>query len=177
MHPISNGKNQIVILGLDPGSCVTGYGLLVCDNLGNNYSYLDSGCIKTPGKELGGKLVYIYQQVQKITEKYVPQEVAIEQVFVKNNPNSAIKLGQARGAAIAAALAYGASLAEYAPRVIKQAVVGYGNADKEQIQTMVRIMLNLPPSLASLSRSDESDALAIAICHAHSRRLKQLQLN
>ena len=170
----NNASKNVIILGLDPGSRVTGYGLLVCDNLSNDYHYLASGCIKITQQALGAKLVYIHRQISALIEQYAPSEVAIEQVFVKNNPSSAIKLGQARGAAIAAALANGASLAEYSPRAIKQAVVGYGHADKTQVQAMVKMILKLPAA-AILAYNDESDALAIAICHVHARRLQQLQ--
>ncbi len=166
-------NTKVKILGLDPGSRVTGYGLLELDTITNGYCYLVSGCIKAKAVELGGKLLYIYEQVKQLVQNYQPHEIAIERVFMKKNPDSAIKLGQARGVAIAAALSHGASLAEYSPRVIKQAVVGYGNADKNQVQTMVKLMLQLPPSI-DITLNDESDALAIAICHAHSRKLNQL---
>ena len=155
----------INILGLDPGSRHLGFGVLTLNRLTNQYSYLASGCLHLKDSGLGIKLTKIYEAIKELAIKYRPSEVAVETVFVKLNPASAIKLGQARGAAIAAAVSQGASLAEYSPRAVKQALVGYGSAEKIQVQQMVKLLLKQP----KLSQLDETDALAIAICHAHSR--------
>ncbi|MSP53297.1 MAG: crossover junction endodeoxyribonuclease RuvC [Gammaproteobacteria bacterium] len=157
-----------IILGIDPGSLITGYGVISVT--GNKLTYLDSGCIRVAGKELPQRLQQIYLDIRKIMEQYPPQEAAIEQVFMQQNAGSALKLGQARGAAIVAILADNIApnnilLAEYSARQVKQAVVGYGAAAKTQVQQMVKTMLNLP----KIPQADAADALAIAICHAHSR--------
>ena len=152
-----------IILGIDPGSLITGYGVISIT--GNKLTYLDSGCIRVAGKELPQRLQQIYLDIRKIMEQYQPQEAAIEQVFMQQNAGSALKLGQARGAAIVAILVNNIPLGEYSARQVKQAVVGYGAAAKTQVQQMVKTMLNLP----KIPQADAADALAIAICHAHSR--------
>lgn len=150
----------MIILGIDPGSRMTGYGLI--DNQSNKMSYIDSGFIKVEGEQLAHKLGYIFQQITQIIETHQPQHMAIESVFMHKNADSAIKLGQARGAAICAGHLGGQKVYEYAPREIKQAVVGRGGALKEQVKHMVTRLLSIRQEL----QSDESDALAIAICHA-----------
>ena len=157
----SQSKSRLV-LGIDPGSRITGFGLL--EVAGNRGSYLSSGVIKTDHQQ--GALGKIFSELAALIEQYQPNEVAIEQVFMHANVNSAIKLGQARGAAIAAAERSGLRISEYTARQVKLAVVGYGNAEKHQVQQMVKLLLKLP----QLPSTDEADALAVAICHAHSRQ-------
>lgn len=129
-----------------------------------------SGVIRTGGGELVSRLRSIYREVAALVAQYQPQEVAVERVFVHRNPDSALKLGQARGAAICAAAVDGADVFEYAPRAIKLAVVGTGAADKAQVQFMIRSLL----VLAELPAADAADALAVGLCHGQSRRLVTL---
>jgi crossover junction endodeoxyribonuclease RuvC len=157
---------QVRVLGLDPGSRVTGYGIL--DVAGATTRYVASGCIAVGRGEFAARLRDIYIGVAAIVAEHRPDELAVERVFVHRNPDSALKLGQARGAALCAAYSNGAPLHQYTPREVKQAVAGTGNADKEQIQHMVKLLLNLDGRLAA----DAADALAIALCHAHSRSLR-----
>mgnify|MGYP001402877817 CR=1 FL=1 len=149
------------ILGIDPGSRVTGYGIIVSDGIRSRH--IASGSIRLGGEEFPVRLGEIYRRVAGLVAEYAPEELAIEQVFVARNPSSALKLGQARGAAICAAVVAGLTVSEYTPRMIKQSVVGIGSADKEQVQHMVRRILGLQEELAS----DRADALAVAISHAH----------
>jgi len=149
------------ILGIDPGSRVTGYGII--DSDGIRSTHVTSGCIRVEADAFPERLGRIFQQVSELIEQYRPGEVAIEQVFVARNAASALKLGQARGAAICAAVHRHLPVSEYTPRAIKQAVVGTGGADKEQVQYMIRLMLNLADSPAA----DAADALAVALGHAH----------
>jgi len=153
-----------IILGIDPGSRLTGYG--VVRQQGRQLSYLASGCIKatSQGNELGDRLNTIFAGISEIILQFQPTMFAIEQVFMAKNPDSALKLGQARGAAIVAATQAGLSIAEYSARQIKQSVVGTGAADKVQVQHMVTTILKLP----SAPQADAADALAVALCHAHS---------
>ena len=156
------------ILGLDPGSIRTGYGLIECGAGGERH--IADGCIQAGTGDFPLRLRRIFDAVAALIEAHRPDEIAIERVFVHRNPDSALKLGQARGAALCAALALGASAHEYAPRAIKLAVSGYGAADKAQVAQMVTALLGLPrrPS------ADAADALAVALCHAQSRRLSAL---
>ena len=150
------------ILGIDPGSRVTGFGIIESDGIRS--SHITSGCIRVADEDLPTRLGEIYQAISDVVEEFRPMEMAIEQVFVAKNASSALKLGQARGAAICACVVAGLKVAEYTPRMIKQAVVGTGKADKDQVQHMVRHILKLEQKLAS----DEADALAVALSHAHS---------
>jgi crossover junction endodeoxyribonuclease RuvC len=154
------------ILGIDPGSRVTGYGII--DQEGQRLAHVASGCIRLPAAAMATRLGMIFTQVHRIIDQYAPQELAVEQVFLNRNADSALKLGQARGAAICAGVTRAVPVAEYAPRQIKQAVVGKGGATKEQVQHMIRVLLALgaPPA------SDAADALAVAICHGHNRATK-----
>ena len=153
-----------IILGIDPGSRFTGYGVI--EQQGRKFTYLGSGCIKAiaSGDELGSRLQTIFAGVSELIIQFKPDMFAIEQVFMASNPDSALKLGQARGAAIVAATNAGMSIAEYSARQIKQAVVGTGGADKTQVQHMVKSILKLPGT----PQADAADALAVALCHAHS---------
>ncbi|KGP62870.1 Holliday junction resolvase [Legionella norrlandica] len=153
-----------IILGIDPGSRVTGYGLI--RESSQQIEYIDSGCIRTSSDaELSHKLLQIYDGICQLMDHYSPTEVAIEQVFMHQNPNSALKLGHARGVAMVAAASHRVKICEYSAREIKQSIVGYGAAEKEQVSHMVveLLMLNRSP------QKDAADALAIAICHSHMR--------
>lgn len=155
---------MITILGIDPGSRVTGYGI-IREN-GRKIEYVDSGCIRTTANaELSQKLLQIYDGICQLMDHYSPTEVAIEQIFMHQNPNSALKLGHARGVAMVAAASHRVEVKEYSAREIKQSVVGYGAAEKDQVGHMVvqLLMLNSAP------QQDAADALAIAICHSHMR--------
>ncbi|KEA62064.1 Crossover junction endodeoxyribonuclease RuvC [Marinobacterium lacunae] len=153
----------MLILGIDPGSRITGYGVINVN--GPRNEYVASGCIRIRGEELADRLKQVYAGVSEIIERYSPQEMAIEQVFMARNADSALKLGQARGVAVVAGANAGLPVAEYAARKVKQSVVGNGGADKTQVQIMVAHLLKLP----GLPQADAADALAIALCHAHSR--------
>lgn len=152
------------ILGIDPGSRITGYGII--DFSGCKHQYVGSGCIRLPDAELPERLDLIFKGVTQLIEQYHPTEFAIEEVFVAKNAGSALKLGQARGAAIVGATAAQLPVAEYSARKVKQALVGNGGADKTQVQHMVCQVL----SLDSSPQADAADALAIAICHANTRQ-------
>jgi len=153
-----------IILGIDPGSRITGYGVIRVEK--NKQIYLTSGCLRVDGDNLSQRLQKIFIGLQKVIHTYQPAEAAIEQVFMHQNPGSALKLGQARGAAIVATAATEIAVSEYSARQIKQSVVGYGAAKKEQVQHMVKILLNL----AGIPEFDAADALAVALCHANSRQ-------
>ncbi len=156
-----------IILGIDPGSRVTGYG--VVRSTQGVYQYIASGCIRTEDADFIPRLAIIYAGVQNILATFSPNEVAVEQVFVKKNVVSALKLGQARGAALAACGVKNLVVSEYLPTQVKKALVGAGRADKEQIQHMVKAILKLsetPPQ-------DAADALAVALCHAQMSRFAQ----
>lgn len=150
----------MIILGIDPGSRSTGYGVIRL--LGNQTSYIESGCLKVTAENVAMRLQQIADGIKEVIMRYQPEEAAIEQIFMHQNPNSALKLGQARGAAMAALTM---PVVEYTARQVKQAVVGYGAAKKDQIQHMVTRLLNIQQTL----QSDAADALAVALCHAHSR--------
>lgn len=153
-----------IILGIDPGSRITGYGVI--KKVGAKSEYIGSGCIRVQGDELASRLKQIFDGVSEIIHQYQPTDFAIEQVFMAKNPDSALKLGQARGAAIVAATAFDLPVAEYSARQIKQSVVGKGSADKSQVQHMVTYLL----SLASKPQADAADALAVALCHNHTQQ-------
>ncbi len=160
-----------VILGIDPGSRITGYGLIKECN--HKLEYIDSGCIRTSADaELSERLLQIYNGICHLMDQYSPSEVAIEQVFMHQNPNSALKLGHARGVAMVAAASHRVKVSEYSPRAIKQAVVGYGGAEKTQVSHMVVTLL----SLNSSPQADAADALAIAICHSHMRHALSISI-
>ena len=150
----------MIILGIDPGSRSTGFGLI--NNQASRIEYIHSGHIRVVGHSLPERLGYIYTEISEVIRQYNPQQMGIENVFMSRNADSALKLGQARGAAICAAHQAGLEISEYAPREIKQAIVGTGAANKDQVQHMVKRLLGLRQSL----QTDESDGLAIAICHA-----------
>ena len=162
--------STIRVLGIDPGSQCTGFGVL--DATGPRLTYVASGVIRTPDGEFAARLGEIYRCVRSVVEQYRPQEIAIERVFVNRNPDSALKLGQARGAAICGTVDANAEVFEYATRQIKQAVVGSGNAEKAQVQLMMRSILKLDGPVAA----DAADALAAAVCHALRGRVRATML-
>jgi crossover junction endodeoxyribonuclease RuvC len=149
------------ILGIDPGLRVTGFGVIEAN--GTRLHYLTSGCIRIGAGELAGRLGVILRDLSSVIAAHAPTECAIEKVFVNVNPHSTLLLGQARGAAICAAVLAELSVTEYSALQVKQAVVGHGKAAKEQVQEMVRRLLALPAA----PTPDAADALACAICHAH----------
>ncbi len=161
--PNSAESAPVRILGIDPGSRITGYGIV--DFAAHRPLHVASGCVKVRSEGLGDRLCEIHRAVDALVAEYRPLEVAVEQVFMHRNPAAAIKLGQARGAALVAAVGRGLELHEYMPNRIKQAVVGRGHATKEQVQHMIRVLLGLTEE----PQSDAADALAVAICHGHMR--------
>ncbi|MFL6550818.1 MAG: crossover junction endodeoxyribonuclease RuvC [Povalibacter sp.] len=161
-------SQQVRILGLDPGSLRTGYA--VVQTSAGRITHVVSGTIRTRGSSLAERLQEIFISVEGLAREFRPDEVAIEGVFMHRNADSALKLGQARGAALSATFAVCPRVFEYAPRAVKLAVVGTGSAQKEQVQLMVRKLLNLSGPLGA----DTADALAIALCHAHARKVQAL---
>ena len=150
------------ILGIDPGSRITGYGLI--NTRGSQLEFVACGTIHTAGeKDFSRRLLVIFSDLSEIIRSYEPEAAAVEEVFLARDPRAALKLGHARGAAVVAALHQGLQVFNYSPRRVKQTVAGYGHADKAQIQYMVRMLLGLNAAPSS----DAADALALAICHAH----------
>ena len=158
---------HVRILGLDPGSRRTGFGVIECH--GADYTHVAHGCIAVAGLALAERLRQIFEGLQALMSEHGPGEIAVERVFVNRNVDSALKLGQARGAALCA-VPQGVPVYEYAPRAIKLALVGSGGAEKAQVAHMIKTLLRLDMQISP----DASDALAIAVCHAHTRRLHQL---
>ena len=152
------------ILGIDPGSRITGYGIIDVD--GDRAAVATFGVIKTGAGEFPQRLGVIFNAVRDLVDEFHPDEFAIENVFVSKNAASALKLGQARGAAICAAIARELPVAEYSPRSVKQAIVGRGGADKVQVQHMIGVLLRL----AEIPAEDAADALAVALCHQHTQQ-------
>jgi crossover junction endodeoxyribonuclease RuvC len=149
------------ILGIDPGSRITGYGII--DFHQNNARHVASGCIHVAGSDLTERLRAIFDGITAVVDSEGPAELAVEQVFFHRNAASALKLGQARGAALMAGVTRGLPLYEYSPNEVKQAVTGRGHAAKDQVQHMIKMLL----CLRELPASDAADALAVAICHGH----------
>jgi crossover junction endodeoxyribonuclease RuvC len=159
----------MIILGIDPGSRITGYGLISKE--GNRLIHIDNGAIFTQSAEdFPRRLEQIFTGLSAVIAKYQPQVVAVENVFLAKNAQSALKLGQARGAAIVAAVNVGLAVFEYTALQVKQAVVGSGRAEKVQVQQMIKALLNLP----EIAQEDASDALAVAVCHAHSAGMNRI---
>lgn len=152
-----------LILGIDPGSRITGFG--VVRETGRGCEYVASGCIRTGSGLLHDRLQIVFRGVREVIQTYGPVTMGIEKVFMARNADSALKLGQARGAAIVAAAEEGLEIAEYSATQVKQAIVGSGGANKDQVQMMVMHLLKLTQK----PQIDASDALAIALCHAHTR--------
>jgi crossover junction endodeoxyribonuclease RuvC len=162
----------VIILGIDPGLATVGWGAV--DYRGNRFRTLGFGTVTTPaGKKTADRLIIIYDRLREIIEEYRPDAVAIEELFWNTNQTTGIRVAQARGVILLCAAQHGISVAEYTPLQVKQAVVGYGRADKHQVISMVTVLLGLscPPA-----PDDTADALAVAICHAHSgcSRIAQL---
>lgn len=152
-----------MILGIDPGSLVTGFGVIEAS--AGATRLVASGMIRNaPGRPMPERLKLIHDSLIDVIRKYRPDQAAVETAFYGKNAQSALKLGQARGVAILAAVAGGIPLAEYSPREVKKAVVGNGNASKQQVQYMIRSFLGMPGPPPAF---DVTDALAVAVCHAH----------
>lgn len=158
---------MIRILGIDPGSRFTGFGVIESD--GKKYQYISSGFIRVTGDTWADRLKVIFESVNELVETHQPHEMSIEKVFMHRNADSALKLGQARGAAICAVVTNNIPVHEYTPAEIKQSVVGKGNAAKEQVQHMVRVLLSLPGN----PQADAADALAAALCHSNTRDVRK----
>jgi crossover junction endodeoxyribonuclease RuvC len=165
---LGKGGVRLVIMGIDPGLATLGYGIVSYD--GNRVTPLDYGVITTPAKvPLPRRLVMLYEGIEELVRQNAPDDIALEELFFSKNVTTGIQVGHARGAAIVALRQYSESLYEYTPMQIKQAVAGYGKADKQQVQHMVKTLLNL----REIPRPDDAaDALALAICHAHSSRFR-----
>ncbi|MBU5439662.1 crossover junction endodeoxyribonuclease RuvC [Tissierella sp. MSJ-40] len=158
----------MIILGIDPGIAIVGYSIIECK--GNSFKAIDYGCITTEANMLfPERLKIVYDEITKIIEKYQPEDLAVEELFFNKNVKTAIKVGQARGVEVLACVNKGLDIFEYTPLQIKQSVVGYGRADKKQVQEMVKILLNLK----EIPKPDDvADALAVAICHGSSLKFK-----
>jgi crossover junction endodeoxyribonuclease RuvC len=153
-----------LILGIDPGSRKTGFG--VVNAVEGRHEYVVSGVIRLVATSLPERLKVVFNSLVEIIEEYCPEEVAVEKVFMAKSADSALKLGQARGAAIAAVVSCDLPVAEYDTRKIKQSVVGNGAAEKRQVQHMVQCLLKL----SSIPQEDAADALATALCHSHTQQ-------
>lgn len=152
-----------LILGIDPGSRLTGYGII--NAVGNKLEYVCCGSIKLPAVDHPERLKLIFDNIGLLIEQHMPEQCAIEEVFLGKSVSSALKLGQARGAAIVACMHHNLEVSEYSPRKVKQAIVGNGGAGKEQVQHMVKILLGVSGEV----QADAADALALAICHANTK--------
>jgi len=160
------------ILGIDPGTRITGYGII--DVEGNRLRHVDNGIVKTRSSDpLPLRLKAIFDGLTVVLKEFSPEAVAIEQVFLAKNPKAALTLGHARGTAVIASVNLNLEVHEYSALQVKSAVVGYGHAAKQQVQHMVKVLLNLP----EVAQEDAADALAVAICHANSRTLRQVAIN
>ena len=156
------------ILGIDPGTRITGYGII--DVEGNRLKHVDNGIVSTRSNQpLAERLKIIYDGLTAVITDFTPDSMGIEQVFLAKNPRAALTLGHARGTAMLAGVNYGLEVHEYSALQVKSAVVGYGHAAKQQVQHMVKALLNLP----EIAQEDAADALAVAICHANSRTMNQ----
>lgn len=156
---------EIITIGIDPGTAILGYGVIAGDG---DARLLDYGVFETAKeREMPDRLVTLYDAVTRLIAEYDPHEVAVEQLFFARNVTTAIAVGQARGVVLLAAAQQGVPVAEYSPSEIKNAIVGYGKADKKQMQEMVRILLGLD---TVPQPDDAADALAIALCHAQTRQ-------
>ena len=158
------------ILGIDPGLRITGFGII--EKHGNQLRYVASGCIKSNDKQsLPERIATLFAGISEVIATYRPDQAAVEKVFVNVNPQSTLKLGQARGVAVAACAAHGLSISDYEPTLVKKSLVGTGRAEKEQVAFMVQRLLNVKNANWAL---DTSDALAVAVCHLTVRRFAAL---
>lgn len=161
--------NRVRIIGIDPGLRNTGWGIIEVE--GSRLSYVADGCVHSDETlTLAERLWQLHRQLAEVLASFGPDEAAIEETFVNTNARATLKLGQARGVAMLAPAQVGISVAEYAPNVVKKSVVGAGHAEKDQVKHMVRILL----PKAQMNTADSTDALAIAICHAHHRGVQAL---
>jgi len=159
------------ILGIDPGTRITGYGII--DVEGNRLRHVENGIVATRSNQpLADRLKIIYDGLQQVIATHDPAEMSIEQIFLAKNPRAALTLGHSRGTAMLAGVNANLPVCEYSALQVKSAVVGYGHAGKQQVQQMVKALLNLP----EIAQEDAADALAVAICHANSRTLNQAVL-
>lgn len=159
----------IRILGLDPGLRKTGWGVVVSE--GSKLSFVACGCVESDGTlSLGERLRQLHEGISRVIATWTPDEVAVEETFVNRDPQSALKLGQARGIAVVVPALAGLDVAEYAANLVKKTVVGVGHADKKQVQMMIRVLL----PKAETKSADAADALAVAICHAQHRGMRTL---
>ena len=159
----------IRILGIDPGLRKTGWGVVVSE--GSKLSFVACGCVESDGAlPLGQRLRQLHEGLNKVLATHRPHEAAVEETFINRDPQSALKLGQARGIALVVPALAGLDVAEYAANLVKKTVVGAGHADKKQVQAMIRVLL----PKAETSSADAADALAVAICHAQHRGMKAL---
>ena len=157
----------MIIMGIDPGFAITGYGVVKYE--GNKFSVLEYGAVTTEASmKLSQRLLVLYNDMEKLIEKFKPEAIAIEELFFNKNIKTALNVGHGRGVAVLAAAKLGVDIYEYTPLQVKQSVVGYGRAEKAQIQQMVKAILNLS---AIPKPDDVADALAIAICHGNSHRM------
>ena len=154
---------EITILGIDPGSRVTGYGVVRMDGL--HARHIDSGCIRVADLEVPARLKQIFEELSMVVNAHQPDHAVIEKIFMSRNPDSALKLGQARGSAIVACALMDVPLFEYSATQIKQAIVGRGHADKKQVQHMIKVLLGMPGK----PPGDAADALACALCHGNTQ--------
>ncbi|NLY46485.1 MAG: crossover junction endodeoxyribonuclease RuvC [Tissierella sp.] len=159
----------MIVLGIDPGIAIVGYGVIQC--VGNSYKPIEYGCITTDSKlDFPDRLKIVYDELIKIIDTYNPVEMAVEELFFNKNVKTAIKVGQARGVEILAGVNKGLDIYEYTPLQIKQGIVGYGRAEKHQVQEMVKMFLNLK----EIPKPDDAaDALAVALCHGNSLKFKE----
>ena len=162
----------MLAIGIDPGTAITGYGL-VRELADGSLEVVDYGVIQTPADQaMPDRLVTLYQELKQIIDLHGPQSGAVEKLFFARNVRTALSVGQARGIALLALAESGVSVAEYSPNEIKQAVAGYGGAEKMQVQMMVQVLLDLEQIPQP---DDAADALAVAICHLHSARMRALE--
>lgn len=167
---LSSMSSVIRIIGIDPGSAATGWGVIDC--AGPRLSYVASGVVRpSRAARHPAKLAAIFDALTALIAEHRPGEAAVEETFVNASPRDALILGQARGVALLAPAAAGLEVAEYAANSVKKSVVGRGHADKKQVQAMVKVLL---PKCGALA-ADEADALGVAICHAHHRGLRTLE--
>ncbi len=159
----------IRILGIDPGLRKTGWGVVVCE--GSKLAFVACGCIESDGTlDLSERLRQLHEGLSRVIRAWTPDEVAVEETFVNRDPQSTLKLGQARGIALVVPALAGLSVAEYAANLVKKTVVGVGHADKKQVQMMIRVLL----PKAETKSADAADALAVAICHSQHRGMRAL---
>ena len=158
----------MIVVGIDPGYAIVGYGVLKYE--GNKFTVLDYGRITTEANTpIASRLLIIHEKLQLLFGQYKPDCVAIEQLYFNTNTKTAISVAQARGAILLTAAMFGTAIYEYTPLQVKMAVTGYGQADKDQIRYMVKILLNMRDALKS---DDVADALAVAVCHSHTGGLE-----